>query len=1045
MSGKDSGGSNLDENRDADHPSTCTNSEDGDSLDTIRRDLLKATGGLAVTGLGASTATATPTQSDLTRLWSVPLSHEDTSLATADTDGDGTDEIAVADKSWHGPTTYGILNEGEWDWHDEGDGAVIVSETGDVDGDGTPEVVFRSKVYPNWVRPYTHDGEYLWSGDHYDWPDSGFTADVDGDGRAEVMALSNNWGDLSVWDDDGDILWRTQDADLLESPFDFGDVNDDGRGEVLTDQPPNDDKKGIHVVERDGGSGARVLWSYGPHDPAHARFADLASGEPAVLVAYPDSGEVHAVDATGDRLWVEATGLTNATARVYRHAGGAAAAAWAGSELRFVGDAGDRHAFSTEATVQHVAAYDGDRLAAVTEDAIVVAEPGEGVVARHPTDRDVTAVAFGDVDGDDEQEAVIAYGDELTAYDLAGGETGRANVSIVDHRLVQTVENTSRNYQNVLDTTHDPDSEQAVDDPPLVAGRRSAAAFDLDVKNHEATTEPVDVEIVNESTGASHRVTILPKVLGLGRTGLLKQIRVAQELDGEVFGDGYQPDDFPVFRVYDGDTVTIRVGDQTNSVDGDAVALTAGESGTPIKPMPELRVGIMRVDTPLVNNDVSDSDYEQRVREIAEQLQRTYPVPQVKVYRKDSPVAGLPKQLGKTTSLMDAQWARVLLDLTTPIYEDSVLAGGKRLLARDGTVQEAPDIEINEFDVTLAIVPDGYFSRIYGESKFGEHHGGKTQHYPVAALARIGAAPDTALHEFGHHFLGHAFTEDFTGEGDHPESHITRDATSTQLDIDDGSFTVRKDKQSFMMSGTEGGGWADSLTWEKLQQGGFEPIPSEGLPIEGPSLNVQGWIDQAGEITLFDARERSGGVLSDVDDGGVILSLADLGGKTIDSWDFPATFNSVSNQGVNTAEDTDVTPIAATIPYPEDAIELTIVADGTTKTINTVTGQLTTLVQSIPDAGFTRNPDQRKTALDNKIAAVDRMIDNDRLRPAINKLRNDVRDKLAKWLWDDYAAAANQYTRAKALAVVDSVIDRLEANASQPKTGNDRKDGRGGK
>lgn len=55
-------------------------------------------------------------------------------------------------------------------------------------------------------------------------------------------------------------------------------------------------------------------------------------------------------------------------------------------------------------------------------------------------------------------------------------------------------------------------------------------------------------------------------------------------------------------------------------------------------------------------------------------------------------------------------------------------------------------------------------------------------------------------------------------------------------------------------------------------------------------------------------------------------------------------------------------------------------------------------IQNLPDNCFKNNPENRKNAFENKLNAVQNMIDNGDYQGAIDKLLNDILDKVDKWI-----------------------------------------------
>jgi hypothetical protein len=85
--------------------------------------------------------------------------------------------------------------------------------------------------------------------------------------------------------------------------------------------------------------------------------------------------------------------------------------------------------------------------------------------------------------------------------------------------------------------------------------------------------------------------------------------------------------------------------------------------------------------------------------------------------------------------------------------------------------------------------------------------------------------------------------------------------------------------------------------------------------------------------------------------------------------------------------------------YPHQASEgdgidwetVTVIDSPTTDMINDE-------IQDIPDECFKNNPDNRKNTFENKLEAVQALIDAEDYAGAINKLENDIKDKIEKWI-----------------------------------------------
>ena len=124
---------------------------------------------------------------------------------------------------------------------------------------------------------------------------------------------------------------------------------------------------------------------------------------------------------------------------------------------------------------------------------------------------------------------------------------------------------------------------------------------------------------------------------------------------------------------------------------------------------------------------------------------------------------------------------------------------------------------------------------------------------------------------------------------------------------------------------------------------------------------------------------------------------------------------------------TDSAPFVFAIPYSENTSRIQIqYKEEMLIKINPNTKLLHDGVDSIPDHGFINNPEQCRNALHNKIEAVEKMIEQDNLKGAVNKLKFDIKDKLEKWLVDDYQKEnPEQLSKVEVIELIRAVIDRL--------------------
>jgi hypothetical protein len=123
---------------------------------------------------------------------------------------------------------------------------------------------------------------------------------------------------------------------------------------------------------------------------------------------------------------------------------------------------------------------------------------------------------------------------------------------------------------------------------------------------------------------------------------------------------------------------------------------------------------------------------------------------------------------------------------------------------------------------------------------------------------------------------------------------------------------------------------------------------------------------------------------------------------------------------------TDAAVFTLLAPYPLNTSKWIIKYGNITLTeLNPNTKLLHDAVDSIPDKGFVDNPDQRRKALHNKIDAVEKMLEHRDFKGAVEKLKNDIRDKLVKWLVDYETKNPLELSKNEILDLVDEIIYRL--------------------
>jgi len=428
-----------------------------------RRDVLLTS--LAVS-VGASQSASAATPVTISQRWSISFSNDRPNIKTADTNGDGFTEVAVGDISENnGTDPYGIIDkDGNWVWQSQSGGRTVPTAVGDVNGDGNSEVIFRDNGNEDWYRPYTHTGDYLWSKKLPDLPDRGAALDFDGDGKAEILGVSHYDGYLNVWDNDGSSLWNHQSTEYVSRVLGFQQVTGSDMPELLTHigETAGAPRTGLQLVSKDGG-GIKQLWSYGPNERTISSFATLPNTPtPAILVSYPNTKEVHAVDNEGNLLWKTSVKLSQSSfsAKYFdlNGDGYTDAIIWAGDQIRIInGQSQSKTSIGFEQSIHEVAKYQNDQLAVLGTDQVAI-------VNRDGTTTASTSVDIGTPRGiaiaqfTSNKPSILCHGtDSLVAFDIKKSTNTAPSASF-------TVEPTSVNAGEsvTLDASGTTDSDGAI-------------------------------------------------------------------------------------------------------------------------------------------------------------------------------------------------------------------------------------------------------------------------------------------------------------------------------------------------------------------------------------------------------------------------------------------------------------------------------------------------------------------------------------------------------------------------------------------------------
>jgi hypothetical protein len=353
--------------------------------------------------------------------WSLSLSHGRTELEAIDSDGDGTTDLAVSDYTAAGSTTFGIIEDGSWVWNRDTSAEVRLGAPGDVTGDGTDDYVFVTRIGARWIAAYDHNGTSLWRTTHPNWVDYSAAVDMDADGKDEALVVSITGGDTTMIDDDGTYLVRGSYPGPVDRMYDTRPTND-GLVDLLTaisSKSPSA-RNGVQLSTFSE-SDQRVVWEYGPDDPADATFLQNTGDASIAMAVYRNSGDVHWIDGAGNQVDQIGTSLSDVGVEFFDTTGDGVhdAVLWSGSEIVVVdGSSRETKQLSMDSTVRRVYSYPDRGIVVVTEDSVAIGDPGSGGLTKKAISRRVWDVATGDIDGDGNSEVVVGFDDQVVTYEV---------------------------------------------------------------------------------------------------------------------------------------------------------------------------------------------------------------------------------------------------------------------------------------------------------------------------------------------------------------------------------------------------------------------------------------------------------------------------------------------------------------------------------------------------------------------------------------------------------------------------------------------------
>lgn len=210
-----------------------------------------------------------------------------------DLNGDGVDDVVIADSNYQYGTVQAYLGNGSQLW-EQFFPYITYVRMADLDGDGVSEIL---AVGSNELRAYETDGAFMWNVS-YGQPYAFWTGELAGNQTPELVLTK--WGNITALDWQGNELWHYDEGAGIGGDLTYansvqvGDVNGDGRSEVVVGAS-------FLMVFNDSGS---LLWKSGHVD--YPSFDDYAGYDTVSLGDLDDDGVLDIVIGTSSNNHLKA-------------------------------------------------------------------------------------------------------------------------------------------------------------------------------------------------------------------------------------------------------------------------------------------------------------------------------------------------------------------------------------------------------------------------------------------------------------------------------------------------------------------------------------------------------------------------------------------------------------------------------------------------------------------------------------------------------------------------------------------------------------------
>jgi fibro-slime domain-containing protein len=503
-----------------------------------------------------------------------------------------------------------------------------------------------------------------------------------------------------------------------------------------------------------------------------------------------------------------------------------------------------------------------------------------------------------------------------------------------------------------------------------------------------------------------------------------------------------------------GEKIRVRLATDDSEVNN-----TVLESPVTVRNTEELDLAYFRCEAPTVNgtqefNDITPSDYQTVIDRSNTFVQATFPVAESGFSGTDEgtftaePIGeGFLGFLDNPNNAYQADFAR--LEQLRQQGDDATFAVG--VVDPD----PADDGIVNDPN------PEGYFTYHNEPNVIGLANLDPNQ---SSVLTSVGYPPTTA-HELGHKYGLHTQNEEYNIPNPNNDNNPITDSGDGYWVVED---ELVEGQRAFMESGTpynptenrtidqfstwvsnsdtdQGAGVIDFRDYDHIfeqvstgevsAEATVESSPSEMVTVASDALYVKGLISTDGQVEPLGWYLLENQPIPQLEGNEYTIQTKDANGNIITERSFSVSFEVIAS-AINSTEspvETDVAPFSFPIEFPSEVQSVELRRSGTGLSTFRVSTQLVAdAIDAIPTSGF-RQPvsgspavvKRRREALNIKLDAINGLLETGDTSTAVDRLRNDLRPGVNRWVQTEYNTAPLELSKTEVLGVIDEMIDRL--------------------